>query len=479
MEYTDLRTLLPYDIMIQIFRKTDNYTKKVLASTCKYFNLVSKDPFIASLTEKQRIIISRCLEVVPSVHSGVGAGNTVTCGTGTGKTLIAMFVIKKWVEQGHRVLILLELPQMQVWRDEWDKWRKMYDLPEFTIYHQSNIKVKSKATEEEIRDAYSLPSSPVIAISKRIPTGYVDTPSGRIFSNLMRNRTQFTRYFADEASSLGSIYWDLTRYIINGMFRQTIPHVILNLNATKGIRGIGWDIGEDEDLPGRPRGYIKSKTFDRNFGREINLDWECTDTTNIKNSVKSLTKDINGDHSTRILVCHNINEDVFRDQILSIWKVKGKVEIIKTSMSLGKKQKIMDWFKEGGDEKKILVSRDTFACKGHNIFPQSLYYLIGDRPMYKILSQLYGRVWRHGSRWKKVKIINYNYDPSSINPYILTYVSQLPDKERRVSSVVILMSRGVIDRGLIGERFNGFRDFVADHLEELSRECKFSLKSSY
>ena len=86
------------------------------------------------------------------------------------------------------------------------------------------------------------------------------------------------------------------------------------------------------------------------------------------------------------------------------YTAENKLEVlypfIKTATPTKKREEMLKEFVEEG-KKRVLVAPVRYISKGHNIYPQEIYYITRNYSVV-FLYQLLGRAHRHGSPWSEV-----------------------------------------------------------------------------
>lgn len=384
MNYGELKTLLPEDILIKIFERGGSKFIKKMRPVCKYFLEVGNSPLFRGITPEQRRIVDEACSrdsdhFMNIIRSAVGwiptfpAAYTITCGTGTGKTLIGLFIMKRWVDEGHKVLLVLSPSHITSWTKEIDKWSEIYTLPKYKIFHKSYMGKDLSIPED---------------VSILIVSCFTKS-TGDIYDAIVDNGS-FTRCFTDESKKIPSF---IKSYCIN-----IDDFYGINLNATKGIVTGIRSKEKDEFLPDKP-----------------SLLTICTKT---HKPIESYKRRIENNSSKRILVSY---DTCFKDTF------ENEEYFIGNGMKLVERNEVLEKFMREGDEKRVLYAPTNFISKGHNIYPSFIYWFIGYFSFSsKTLNQLIGRAWRHGSKWKNVKVMI--FCPKDMIPKVNTACAMYVEK---------------------------------------------------
>jgi len=362
-----LKLCAPRHVMYQIF---DNIRSKrdrrAMKCVCTWFNEAGKDHAMrGNITYQQLQVVDKALSITSdyfSTQRRFPAKCNITCGVGSGKTLIAMYIISRWVADGHRVIIALPPGRFMIWEEEWLKWQEKYSIPAMAIYHPSRNK------------SVNIPLTPVVMTSTGININFGhyndSTPIATRQRKIIQHADEFTRGFTDESK--------ITPYIFSYLKETNDDFLALNLDASRGIvSGIG-SHAEDIDLPLLP----ETTVYIRN-GYDINKILEAVRKSN----------------AWRILICYNGIDYEMRDKLKTLYPFIG------TEVPTKKREEMLREFVKEGN-KRVLIAPVSYISKGHNIYPQEIYYITRNHSV-ALLYQLLGRAHRHGSPWSKVSVYVY------------------------------------------------------------------------
>lgn len=372
--------------LIQIFRYTDRNTCRALRCVSRTFYETGMHPTLKQLTNRQMRVLDQIEQLTKekfrrhalALRDGkkhiIPKDYVVTSGTGTGKTLMGLYTIKMWYDEGHTIIICTSPTQFYIWEDEYKKWQKRYDLPDMKVLHQDYLK-KGKLPEIQPGDVLMISDGVRLRTAPR-----PHTFSAHLIKLLNDNKALITRAIMDETDRLPNILKSVA--IENDEFYGIV------MNASRPIKsGIGAKEGHlDGQLPSKPTMNVHIQTitdanlkdyYDANRGEQNLITYEHEHTAYL-----------------------SYQRDVLR--LFQLGFLRGKTNIL--NKDTGKKRiTVLKQFKE--KEITELVAPITFISKGHNIYPDTLFILCcSEHTQYKRFYQLLGRIYRYGSPWKHVNV---------------------------------------------------------------------------
>lgn len=369
----------------------------------KHFYEIGNHPCLRKLTERQKRIIEEIVQLTEDKFQEIAqqrkrehaihviryrneknrygtytipAKYVVTSGTGTGKTLIGLYAIKTWRDQGHTILICTNPTQFYIWMDEYKKWCQRYELPEMKVLHPSYT---TKAQLQKM----TIEPGDVVMVSDALKDKDVakeGTPSAIIFNLIKKSANIITRGIMDEHNvqpkASAYIAWENPEYFC------------ISMNATKNIRsGIGSNEKQtDEELPSRPRMTVHVKYTDIK-PEVLQYYYDCT-------------------KGERNLICYENETSVMggyhEKTPLTDYEFLTKMTTITKKETTKKRIDILEKFKQG--KVTELVAPIRFMSKGHNVYPDTMYILVNCNLHRNTLYQLIGRVYRYGSPWRETNV---------------------------------------------------------------------------
>lgn len=405
--------------LIRVYTYANKDTCKTLRCVNKYFNEVGMHPTLAQLTNRQIRLLEQIRKLdkikfqehVDKYRRDTGRYSyvipynyVVSSGTGTGKTLLGLYTIKTWHDEGHTVIITTGPTQFSIWQDEYKKWKDRYNLPEIKILHGEYLKNK-QLPEIEMGD--------VLLVSNAIHESHgPNTFSSKLLRLLQTNAMMISRGITDEIDVMPTAMRKIA--LENEEFYSIV------MNATRPLTyGIGSKEGHiDEQLPDKPNMDVHIQRLKFN-----DLENYLTNNKGKQNLIVYM-------HESGVYVNNN-NTVPLRD----IGFLQNITKIVSKD-SNKKKLEILRKFKDR--EINDLLVPLNFIAKGHNIYPDTLFILGSwDMMASKLFYQVLGRIYRYASPYTNVnthilcsvyEMINSNYRRYHLNYLSLVKMYQLSEQ---------------------------------------------------
>lgn len=376
---------MPEEVILKIMTHLNFHELILMRNVSKLFLRICSDVTLVKLTTKQMETIETMLNA-PN-HGILGKSfepkTTVSCGVGTGKTIIALHLIKRMIEAGTAKKILIMVPDslLYEWKKAFAKW--CTGLPTLCEFH-SGIKHSDDIFLDSESVVLTKNGLQVGAFVKKYDAG---CPVETDFNISGHRAYKGNKHIAQQ---IGSQKWDLIivddmqstpaslRAFVRHLVNIKHPFKLFNLNASDNRKKNLVNYGVDEELPDKPDidlniysikipvytglhfYYYCEKDralFYENSKKIILMIKNIVDKSNSKNSFLISS---NIDKSTSIAIRENFCPDYYD---LNGCSNQNKIKIL---------QKF-----ETNEITKIYSQNSSFLMKGHNLYPEEITMIIG------------------------------------------------------------------------------------------------------
>ena len=401
--------MLPDEIILRIghYISASYYDLMVSRMICKRFLRIFSDVTLITLTTKQMKTIEKIIEAPYYNYSRSAVEfnpqTVISCGVGTGKTVIALNAIRKILDSGRGKKILIVAPEILFyeWKKAFERWCS--NLPDLKEYH-------SGLSEKEIFDI-DLDDYQIVLTKNGLNVSRFSScrTTYRYYGYQSRFKYNFSKNDGKTPTrqvikKLTGQKWDLI--ICDDM--QTIPtfvrglmyhltnhykheYKLFSLNASDRRQKNLVNYGVDEELPPKPKLVVKVYLYKylphdelkiRGYAKEsenaTDLAFEHIQDTLIQSESKNkfaiytdmtdrgplfniLPRTRGG---TRFQNYRLVYEDLFPgyENIDLVAGTNNKVEKLKTF--------------ESGEINSLFSSNGKGLIKGHNLYPQEVNYVL-------------------------------------------------------------------------------------------------------
>lgn len=364
---------MPDELLLMIGKEVEFGLLTVLKLCSKRFLRVFSDVTLVPLTTKQRNTVSKMTK--HDFYNYKSKKNfdpkcIISCGVGTGKTVIALNAIQTFIKKKQKVLICTPELLFPVWKQAFVKWCS--NLPKLYEYH---VGIKNVSTISDISDKeIVLTKTGLRCTNSNLQFKDMSSNSKKVSWNLLK--TKWDVIICDDVQ----IVPRMIQVIQDSLREQNHPYKMFCLNASNTRKGNLVNYMVDEELPDRPKLEVNIYSFQ-------SYDFE---------SIKPI---LDSDR-TSFGVCQNQHALRNPRKLFSNYKhldeyktTQAKIEFMQ---KFGKKYSAL----YGGKNTNNLI-------KGHNLYPQEVNYVYKGTFYYASLSfsniyQLLGRCHRTFSPHKKV-----------------------------------------------------------------------------
>ena len=137
---------------------------------------------------------------------------------------------------------------------------------------------------------------------------------------------------------------------------------------------------------------------------------------------------------------------------------------------------------EEQDDRRVLIAPINYIAKGHNIYPDVVYmFSQSNVRAIKLLYQLIGRAYRHGSQWDKVEIhiICPYYTIAKYNAVLYIYSQGEGDDNDKIMDAQYLAAR--VDRpaanGGYTKRQKEMNAYLLKNRYRFTKSCTFTVNN--
>jgi len=383
-EVVSLWYYLPEELLLVIGKYLTYVTLSAIRLCSKQCLRVFSDVTLISLTSRQRRTIQKMCESDMYNYNRSSfefdPKSVISCGVGTGKTVIALHAIHRFLNEKGLEKILICAPRMlfPVWQKAFKRWCQ--GLSELREFHTDTEVVKKKSVE-----LCQIDGKLIVLTKNNIITSSVSSRSRCVtkfnFGRLNKHKSNNKKNLSNTEWllwNLGSVKWDVivcddiskTPKFVRALSQnltQNLKHNfrLFSLNASDRRQKNLVNYGHDDELPDKPKLMVNIYSFQRAKTKN-ELEAIYGKIRKILASSQSETKFgiYNGIPSWiphRKIKGEDVSQHIFCDYKVLNGTAREKLALME---------------KFGKEYKSLYSGKTNALTKGHNMYPQEVNIVI-------------------------------------------------------------------------------------------------------